>query len=1249
MKGDFSKDTFDRRNHYSSVRLQQGRVVTDADWNEQADVTRYRSERMTRDVIGPCGAPEAAPAFTLTPGTFALGVAAVADDAWVAGEDGIVIRTQDGGVTWTPLDAATTSHLRAVHFATANVGWVVGDGGVIRRTNNAGTAWVPRDAGVNVDLLGVAASGTTNAWVVGEQGIVARTSDSGVNWARATLGTGRLYAVRFVSATAGWIAGQGGRIYSTIDGGATWTERTSGTSAHLRALAFANATIGWAVGDAGTIRATADGGLTWTAQTSGTSVTLHAVAARSATEAWAAGEDGTILRTTNGGATWQPIDAGQQPDVAFHAAAMGTAPFGWIAGDASTIVRLGGGSPSPAVDVLPAISLTLGAGRFYVKGMLCESDERATYYNQPDRAVIDRLSPGQHLVYLDVWQRHISPLEDPRIREVALGGPDTATRAKTVWQLRTLQLDEVSPPEWTCLSEIPGWQELTAFPAARLRTRAEPEQAAANLCELGEAGGFRRVENQLYRVEVHDGGANPTFKWSRENGSVAFAITDLVESGGQTTVTLANRGADDNLDLVLNGWVEVIDDDAVLENGVGLLRQFVATGNDPLEIVLNGTVGSTGSRPSRHPLIRRWEHRPAGSASALPIVEGQWIPLEDGVEVWFEPGGAYRPGQYWQIPARTVLADVEWPRDDHGAPIARPPAGVYHAYCRLAIIDVGVNRTIDIVSDCRNLFPPLTALTQLLLMSGDGQDGIPGQQLPQPIRARVVRGEHPVEGATVRFEVTDGAGHLAGLGVGVPLDVTTGANGIAECVWFLDPDIRPAARHQRVLASLLNQAGDAVPGQSIEFCATGTLSLQYVSGDGQLAVAGQQVPQPLEVRVANGQTPVPGVPVRFAVVSGGGTLVGAATVSTGANGVASIRWQLGTGGNQRVEAEILTGANRFQHIGFNASFVQTGGGRSCDLTVGPDGDIRALTTNDLRPLLQKFGRLCLCLLPGDHVVEGLNLDVGGFLTIHGCGPGTTIQLSGPASFTAMSYFELAGVTLRPASPAVGLLFTKCQEVVLRNVDARGTANFAGTLLQFRAVPEVTLENCTLGDNPAAPTRTWVAAIVDEPTGVKRFTHNRIQAPVSFYGIPKIGQAFAVERLFGRLAAFPEPLKANGGEVYLEHNSFGLLTLGAEMLDRLNQFATTTQAPPTDIFDAAMLTGNVIRDRESLFLSRLIALTGTSLVVDQSQEPLTTYVGDTASVASTVTGGQLDDSRRMFVVTRKDRCREAANVLFVRHN
>ena len=35
MKGDISRETFDVAKHYSGVRMQQGRVQTDADWNEQ--------------------------------------------------------------------------------------------------------------------------------------------------------------------------------------------------------------------------------------------------------------------------------------------------------------------------------------------------------------------------------------------------------------------------------------------------------------------------------------------------------------------------------------------------------------------------------------------------------------------------------------------------------------------------------------------------------------------------------------------------------------------------------------------------------------------------------------------------------------------------------------------------------------------------------------------------------------------------------------------------------------------------------------------------------------------------------------------------------------------------------------------------------------------------------------------------------------------------------------------------------------
>ncbi|MCA8978317.1 MAG: hypothetical protein KDC98_26550, partial [Planctomycetes bacterium] len=57
MKGDFTRATFDRRRHYSGVRMQQGRVQIDADWNEQIDLTRARIEIEARDLIGGCGAP----------------------------------------------------------------------------------------------------------------------------------------------------------------------------------------------------------------------------------------------------------------------------------------------------------------------------------------------------------------------------------------------------------------------------------------------------------------------------------------------------------------------------------------------------------------------------------------------------------------------------------------------------------------------------------------------------------------------------------------------------------------------------------------------------------------------------------------------------------------------------------------------------------------------------------------------------------------------------------------------------------------------------------------------------------------------------------------------------------------------------------------------------------------------------------------------------------------------------------------
>src|SRR5262245_35366893 len=67
MKGDFSRQTFDPKKHYHRVLMQQGRVLLDADWNEQQAINRRRDECEGADVIGPSGAPKTSPGFQISP------------------------------------------------------------------------------------------------------------------------------------------------------------------------------------------------------------------------------------------------------------------------------------------------------------------------------------------------------------------------------------------------------------------------------------------------------------------------------------------------------------------------------------------------------------------------------------------------------------------------------------------------------------------------------------------------------------------------------------------------------------------------------------------------------------------------------------------------------------------------------------------------------------------------------------------------------------------------------------------------------------------------------------------------------------------------------------------------------------------------------------------------------------------------------------------------------------------------------
>ena len=129
-----------------------------------------------------------------------------------------------------------------------------------------------------------------------------------------------------------------------------------------------------------------------------------------------------------------------------------------------------------------------------------------------------------------------------------------------------------------------------------------------------------------------------------------------------------------------------------------------------MQVTLTGAAPSLafGSQPGLHPLLRRWDQQdgdPAaggvaltkGGAVPIPSAAGQWIDLEDGVQVLFEAQAmaTYRTGDHWLIPARVATGDVIWPQetDDKGQlqPVARPPDGVDHHYAPLAVLTAQAN------------------------------------------------------------------------------------------------------------------------------------------------------------------------------------------------------------------------------------------------------------------------------------------------------------------------------------------------------------------------------------------------------------------------------------------------------------------------------------------------------------------------------------------------------------------------------
>jgi photosystem II stability/assembly factor-like uncharacterized protein len=245
---------------------------------------------------------------------------------YAVGEEGTVLRTDDGGQTWTGVASGTLKNLTRVQEVDPNT-IVVGGLCTLRESSDAGASFQRIAVTGSEDRCTNSPDSfwffnASTGFIEQGDGTILITKDAGQTFEAKTPvprpGEQRPSApgdLHFLSPSVGFVlvnGTQGGRIMRTTDGAGSWTQVAS-SSEPLTDIEFVTPTVAYAVGWRDTLLQSTDEGKTWHALPlevpPGTPTTFFGIACSDVANCLIATGETPLVHTSDGGMTGSLISA----------------------------------------------------------------------------------------------------------------------------------------------------------------------------------------------------------------------------------------------------------------------------------------------------------------------------------------------------------------------------------------------------------------------------------------------------------------------------------------------------------------------------------------------------------------------------------------------------------------------------------------------------------------------------------------------------------------------------------------------------------------------------------------------------------------------------------------------------------------------------------------------------------------------------------------------------------------------------